>query len=403
MKNASAIGSLVAIAIIVGCTASPNGVMPRQSAGVHPYILQGNTPSPSPWQRVPWPTSYRPVFVGPDASSMWLVDSLNAGGAQRLDLSTDQMLSIPINGSAIAGTAGPGGLVWFCGQNNFGSITKGGAVTYYQGLVTYCSGIVAGADGNLWVSDVGHVDRVTPTGVFTAFPLPSGVIAADQIASANNGFVWFSYFDSSNISQIGNVNVSTGQMAAYIVNARHGIISMNTGSDGNAYALTNRANKTAFIEVTPSGLVKWHFPAGLSFNNGAQDDQSNVGTIWLGGNIDGWNVKDHAVVPIGCCGNNPVLGPDMNVWFDGGVYLRRLLSVNPGSAYINAGSQKSFTITETDCPRCVWSAVSSDPSIASVSPISSGTFTVTGVVDGSTVITVSDKRYNSERVPITVN
>ncbi len=320
-----------------------------------------------------------------------------AYAAWRLDIPTNHVQEYALSEPATTGTAGPGGLVWFCGANDVGSITEDGSASYYPAPIKYCNGITAGPDGNLWAADTGQIVRVTPGGEFTIFPLPNPTAPAWHIASAANGYVWFDSADGSDHPIIGNINVTTQRMTWYRVG--HSITSISTGTDGNAYGTTFKYRNAAIIEVTPAGAVSWHF-LDITVYGGA--NQSNVGTIWLGGDISGWSVKHHTLTTLGCCGFNPILGPDMNIWYTGGVYLRRILTVVPSAAKLRVGADVIFAITETNCPVCVWTAVSSNPGIASTSPVTSASFTVTGQSAGVTTITVSDKRQNVVRVQITV-
>src|SRR5262245_22959107 len=55
------------------------------------------------------------------------------------------------------------------------------------------TGIVAGADGNLWVAEAfgNRIARVTPAGVITEFPLPMVNSSPFLVAGGPDGNVWF--------------------------------------------------------------------------------------------------------------------------------------------------------------------------------------------------------------------
>jgi len=80
-----------------------------------------------------------------------------------------------------------------------------------------------------------------------------------------------------------------------------------------------------------------------------------------------------------------------------------MISTNPSSASLTVGQQQPVTITETKCKACIWSASSSDSTIATVTPVSGDQFTITAVGSGSATISVQDKHQNVTDVAVTVN
>jgi virginiamycin B lyase len=61
--------------------------------------------------------------------------------------------------------------------------------------------IAVGPDGNLWIGARGEIDRMTPAGAFTSFPLPKDADAAD-LTSGPDGNLWFLDADSHSIGRI---------------------------------------------------------------------------------------------------------------------------------------------------------------------------------------------------------
>ncbi len=317
-------------------------------------------------------------------------------------------------------TAGPDGNVWYCGPGDVGSISEAGIITNYLEPIGFCDSIATATDGNLWLTEntvannhcTGFIDRMTPTGQLTRHPQPDGVCAGAIASSAKDRLLWFCYETSTSFGA-GTFDPVTDEenMFSFAGIKAQGCGSMNTGVDGNAYETSwyGQYQTSEIVRITPSGSLRRfiHTPAQYGYDA----NQQNVRTIWQVGNdgLDGWSISTHQTTSYGTpappefIGEAPFLGPDMNIWFRGGVYLRRMLSVRPQRATLAVGRQQVFSIGETNCPICVWSVVSSNQSVASVSTGSSASFTVTGQSSGSATITVSDKRNNVVRVPITVN
>ena len=100
-----------------------------------------------------------------------------------------------------------------------------------------------------------------------------------------------------------------------------------------------------------------------------------------------------------------VEGPDRNMWLGSGplyVYLWREISSVPASIEVQVGQSAPLAVSEKNTNQMQVSAISNDPSIATVSG-SEPSFSVTGVSTGSTSITLSDPIGNILNVPVTVN
>jgi virginiamycin B lyase len=65
------------------------------------------------------------------------------------------------------------------------------------------AGIVAGADGNLWCSQLpGRLWRITPTGVLQEFPLPTPDCLPVSIASGGDGTIWLAELGANRIAHV---------------------------------------------------------------------------------------------------------------------------------------------------------------------------------------------------------
>ena len=185
------------------------------------------------------------IISGPDGA-LWFIES---GADQIGRVSTSGQVSefaMPSSDdSPQTLTAGPNGNVWFIdsSSNQIGQIAPGGQITEYpvssDGSVWISSGITSGKDGslwftayddngnglldrmntqgvvtsvplasspldlttgpdgNLWVDATGEIDRVTPQGLVTAFPMPSGDSPFD-ITPGPDGALWFGVNGAAN-------------------------------------------------------------------------------------------------------------------------------------------------------------------------------------------------------------
>ncbi len=117
--------------------------------------------------------------------------------------------------------------------------------------------LTLGADGNFWMPASGSsgatIERVTPTGTATNFPLPSGVENASGSVLAGDGNVWF--LTTSASQPTGLISITTsGTIADYPLPSSFGCCSQATnmalGPDGAIYFLPSM---TTLGRVTTSG------------------------------------------------------------------------------------------------------------------------------------------------------
>lgn len=127
-------------------------------------------------------------------------------------------------------TAGPDGALWLPGNNISPStgavllrVTTACSVTTAATVSTSVDDrSIASAGGALWVIDIGAnaIDKFTTAGSRTSYKVAKawtvdGFGDAGYIAASPNGA--YVYFDNTSGSQIGRVNVSTGQSVEYTV------------------------------------------------------------------------------------------------------------------------------------------------------------------------------------------
>jgi virginiamycin B lyase len=84
-------------------------------------------------------------------------------------------------------------------------------------------GIAEGPDGNMWFAAIGAIERLTPSGRFTRFPIPNG---APQGIAAGRGGMWFTDNRDDNTNKIGFITLS-GKVTEYPAprHAERGLLS----------------------------------------------------------------------------------------------------------------------------------------------------------------------------------
>lgn len=248
---------------------------------------------------------------------------------------------------------------------------------------TYPTGIVKGADGNLWFTEfTNYIEKVTTSGVFTLYSIPSGASNPESVALGGDGNVWFTEAAHSKIGRIttgGSVTEFNSPAAVANVlgyfgpnsNAPDGTIwypesgtakvvrilpdgtmtqiavpanpgAMTAGPDNNLWVAA--FNTSAIWRVAPSGVINSYVipTAGV-----------NVGGITTGGDGNIWfsefnkSMIGRLVVSTGVITEFPtvtggagplalVTGVDGNVWF-------LEYSINKIASITPAGVVKEYT------------------------------------------------------------
>lgn len=407
MRKALLLGLCALVVSAIACSTNSVAMTPVQTHA-RPFALQSNSPELL-WEFPPtFPQAI--TLAGPDGH-MWAAGLVNnVSTIFRIDPRTFrvQQFTAPFGIHTIA--SGPDRQVWFCLGAKIGEVSSVGIFTDYvaPNPSTICSSITSGPDGNVWIADSGvnQLLRVGTGGAFTAFLLPNPGNQIGEVTGGQNDLVWF--FESNlSTSFVSYINTSTGNITEIPLNmpGRHQFGSLDTGNDGNAYLLD--VGRDRIYRVKPDGEIRG-FQIQSAFAE-QQLDQLNMRTIWLSAtpNLVGWSIQNHQATNYGSPPSpnqvsDPVIGPDGNVWMPGGVYILRSLVVVPSSATIRVQGSQSFSVTETRCAQCTWTAKSSNPAIASVSTVNAGQFTVTGESTGAATITVADRNHNEVRVAITV-
>jgi streptogramin lyase len=259
------------------------------------------------------------IIKGTDGN-LWFINPQNGTNLQVGKITTTGALTLyPVSDLPLGLTSGPDGNLWLTELAHVAKLTTGGAETEYSPTHSPWLGIVTGPDGNLWFSetDSGFAKVVPSTGAVTEFPGMFPTFDFESaIVSGPDGNLWFTGEFSSNLGKIdtsgtlqGTFALSTGSVIAFD----------GLGPDGNVwFTLDYPANGIG--KVTPTGVITTYpLPtanAGASGITGGPD-----GNVWfLETDVQQIaKVTTSGVVTEYPAGGNIFFGittgPDGNIWF----------------------------------------------------------------------------------------
>jgi virginiamycin B lyase len=179
-------------------------------------------------------------------------------------------------------------------------------------------GIAAGPDGNLWVTRLGSIGRITTAGVMTEFRLPASCCNIPfAVAAGPDGNIWFTEEAGNKIGRITTRGVIT-EFSVPTADSRPGEIT--AGPDGNVWFVEEAGNKIG--NITPAGLIT-EFPmptvssrprgiaAGPDGNVWFTEEAGNkIGRITISGVVTEFSIPTPLSGPF-----DITAGPDGNIWF----------------------------------------------------------------------------------------
>ncbi|HYK53006.1 MAG TPA: hypothetical protein VEV38_05700 [Candidatus Eremiobacteraceae bacterium] len=406
--------------VAAGCTAQDSPVAGKSDTLLAQPFVRQNGGNPVQWRTFVAPPGVS-ITTGSDHNIWFSGADSNMYKADILTGNTTQFPTGAIfpNDGQIA--LGPDGNIWFCSEFSYlyGRITPSGEVTLFQspGTNHSCAGIVAGPDGNMWFTDEGVIEigRIRMDGTLTEWPVPFGSFAYEWIVAGPDGNLWFAGNNGQYHSIIASITPKGTFGNEITVSQNSPVDGLTVGKDGAFYTAMIDANQIA--RITTAGSVRFF---DIALQNPIVLYTPDKRYVYVAGfnGINLYSVRTpHTLESIGIAPSSPgdlktlTIGYDKNIWYmttDGdrgaqnlGVYIRRVLSVNPDTATLSVGQSTSFVIDESNC-HCIWSANSSNVSVATASQVSGNTFTVTGVGAGNATIDVADQHDNDFLVEITV-
>lgn len=168
--------------------------------------------------------------------------------------------AIPGAGSRPTGiTAGPDGNIWITetGSDQIARVTPAGVVVEYglMDLGSRPSDITTGPDGNLWFTapGTGQVGRMTTAGTYVAFDLPEiGTLASAPYAIAPGpaNALWVA---DGGLDQVRLVSTGGTVTSSFPAPSGSGLSGITQGSDGAAWTTAGRSGE--LVRVTAAGGV----------------------------------------------------------------------------------------------------------------------------------------------------
>jgi len=153
-------------------------------------------------------------------------------------------------------TSGPDGNLWFTERfgNNIGRITPAGVITEFPiptGGSEPDGGITSGPDGNLWFTEGtgNRIGRITTAGVITEFLVPTGGSFPIGITLGPDGNLWFAEAFAIKIGRI----TTSGTITEYPIPGGGQPLWITAGPDGNLWFTDQVDSKIG--RITTSGLV----------------------------------------------------------------------------------------------------------------------------------------------------
>ena len=308
---ALAVGSSTLVAVVAG-PGSPLGASQAPSP-ITEFPIPGTHPNP------------RGIVAGPDGN-LWYTD---AGDAHFIDSEhvigrmtpSGIVVTFPVSSPPGEIAVGPDGNLWFTEDAGYvARITTAGVVSEFpmpngtRTTVTYSTGIAAGSDGAMWVSDGfnGQLDRFSTDGHATVFPDP-GASSTWAIAGGADGRVWY----------LGDFTKGQGSFGAAAMTVT-GQIGQHVSLSGVSRAITTGPDGRLWIATSDAGVVQALTPSGAltAYPNSTGDRASSItagpdGALWMGDapldrvTLDGRakSIVNHTTA------FGVAAGPDGAVWF----------------------------------------------------------------------------------------
>jgi virginiamycin B lyase len=255
-----------------------------------------------------------------------LVSALAWGGGGTASAAFINEYPLPTTAASPSGiVAGPDGNLWVTetGGNKIAQTTPSGIVTEFSTGITAnagLGGITSGPDGNLWFTEstANQIGRITPAGVVTEYGGLTANAGPTQITPGPDGNLWFTERTANKIgvistagtllheytaagAPVGITSDTTDNLLWFVEKNGSQVASITLTGTVHEYPTTTASSGPHGITMGPSGTVWW-----------TEDATNQIGTM----NTNGTGMKEY---PTGLTGVNPrgiALGPDGNLWFD---------------------------------------------------------------------------------------
>ena len=217
------------------------------------------------------------------------------------------------------------------------AVSAGADSTYYftQSSTTSPDGIISGSDGNLWLQYGGNIIKMTTSGQKTTYVIDAGVSVQHLVSSAD-GAIWFA--DSDGVTpRLGRISGSNPVSYYEIPNtiSNTGISDLVLGPDGAVWygyatGISPREYRVGRATTTPtfsefSITSTYKNPSLLTVAGGSmyyfERSAAATQTNYIGKMTSAGLTTDYLIgYPTGLTSftvANIITGPDGNVWFNG--------------------------------------------------------------------------------------
>jgi streptogramin lyase len=298
--------SVVALAIIVVVY---RGSIGRSVAGATDSAKVSRVSKPGALTEYVIPTANsRPssIVSGPDGA-MWFVERVG-NKIGRLTVSGEfTEYSIPTARSFPSNiTAGADGALWFAEPNvkKIGRLTTTGSFREFD-VRHHPYAITSGPDGALWVADFGEIGRVSFSGAFTEFTLPSTVNNGPyDITTGPDRSLWFALSEQTTFTSTLTGARFTGSIAR-----------MTTSGVFRKYTIPTANIRTTGITNGPDGAI-WFTESDQG------DDDTRRGVRRMGGKVGRMTTSgtftEFAIPTADSAPGSITAGPDGALWFTEG-------------------------------------------------------------------------------------
>jgi len=379
-----------------------------------PLMLEKN--GPNPFRR--WPVSGGPMYITDKGRSVYV-----AGDGIIWRISPFAVVSTyisPFSTEFFRGiTEGSDGNIWSCDSSNdsMDRLTPSGVWTAFNDAqAADCSGgLVGGADGNLWytLNNPDAVQRISTSGT-NVVTYPLSAANGGQLIRDQSGLMWFTLGDA-----VASIDTN-GTITEYATTGT--VRSITPGAAGGALFTESNSNPTCWVEsISDQGVQAQVGPTtgcGISAIAQLPDGSILVGQQTGTGRTEQNNLLKYTTatnawqtISIPSVGygepDQMVAGVDGNLYFTQGAdaiasYQELLMSASPTSlSFAGIDQQKTLTIEESNYSGA-WTAISGKPSVATVSQAGPNTFTVTSVASGSCAIEIFDSYRNELEISVNV-
>lgn len=407
---------VVVLALFVfGCASHAGAPIGVQGNGVTPFVVQ--TGNSNGWQTfsVPGLVLGFPNAPGHDGNS-WMET-----GNELLKVSmAGTVTSIALNGDPGRMTPNPDGNMYVVeampdNSMAIARITPSGQETDFPipGSAKIYS-ITSGSDGNIWMSRLTSIGRLTLDGTYADFPAPQSIANfGPGIVRGGDKNLWVTAWTGS-ASEIVRVAISDGSFTEYSFPVGSPPVEANDGSLWLPVPFQSHHPSYGIYRFDTVNHSTTFYASHKEIGGFGDMVTLNNKLYWRKASaVQSYSMKTHRLSdsfaqPSDGYQLYPLFaGPDQQLWLTGSTPSLSVLIVHPiivvpSDVALTVGSSLPMSVSEQNSPQKSFTAVSNDLKVVTVSG-SGKDFTVTGVASGSTTITLTDKIGNSLDVAVTVN